>query len=204
MALAPARRRLNYLFRRVLAVAVAGAVVAALGLADRAGLFGLAARRDWDKYNDRQFAVVYVVDGDTLDVDCPDGRFRHTRVRLLGVDTPETKKPDTLPQRFGPEAAEFTRATAMGQTVALKLDRQRTRDKYGRLLAYVILPDGRNLDLEIVSLGYGYADPRFRHPMERQFHRAQAESMKHLRGLWKGIRDEDLPDYYRGQLKLPG
>lgn len=182
---------------------LAAAVLAGLVLADRVGLFGRAPTPDREKYDGRQFKIVYVVDGDTVRIDCPDGRRNYTIVRLLGVDTPEVVKPNTPPQYFGPEASRFTKQIALGRTIAVQLDHERTRDGYGRLLAYLMLADGKNLDLEIVEQGYGYADPRFPHPMEREFQRAQKQAKDAARGLWKDARDEDLPYYYRGKLKLP-
>lgn len=200
------QRRLRYLARRAGLGAGIVLIVAALILADRLGVFGWARRDDWETYHDKQFKVVRVVDGDTLDVDLPDrlGGYRTTRVRLWGVDTPETVKPDTPVEHYGPEATRFVRAAVLGKTVTLKLERARIRDGYERLLAYVIGPDGKNLNERIVATGHGYADPRFRHRLGRQFKRAQAEAMKAGRGLWKLVTDADLPYYYRGKLKLPG
>jgi len=160
----PQERRVRYAVRKSIYLLAAAVIIIGLILADRAGLFGLAPKSDWEKYHNKQFKVVHIVDGDTIDVDCPDGRFRHTRIRLLGVDTPETVKPNTPVQYYGPEARRFTEQMAYGKIVTLKLDRMRTRDRYNRLLAYVILPDGRNLNLQIIAEGYGYADPRFDHP----------------------------------------
>lgn len=78
--------------------------------------------------------VVHVDDGDTIDV-LLDGE--RVRVRLIGIDTPETKKPDTPVQCFGPEASAFTEATLPeGTEVRLERDAE-ARDPYGRLLAYV-------------------------------------------------------------------
>jgi endonuclease YncB( thermonuclease family) len=62
---------------------------------------------DIQKYNGRQFAIVKVVDGDTIDIDIPDANYNHTRIRLWGVDTPETKDPRTGPMYFGKEASDF-------------------------------------------------------------------------------------------------
>lgn len=77
--------------------------------------------------------VTYVVDGDTLDVKLDDGSVE--RVRLLLIDTPETKHPTIGVEPFGPEASEFT-LQLEGETVELELDAAE-RDRYGRLLAYV-------------------------------------------------------------------
>jgi len=197
------RRRARYLGRRAAWAAAIAAMAALLALADRAGLFGRRKTPDWPKYHARQFKVVRVVDGDTLDVDCPDGRYGSTRVRLLGVDTPESVKPDTPVQHFSLEAAGYLREKALHKTVTLELDPLRTRDTYRRLLAYVIGPGGENLNESIVTTGHGYADPRFEHPLSGRFARAQKEAMKARRGLWETAAEVDLPGYYRGKLKLP-
>jgi len=166
------RRRLRVAARKARWPAVALVVVALIIVADRAGLFGLRPAPtgdDYRRYHGKSFRVVRVIDGDTLDVDAPDGRRGHTRIRLWGVDTPETRHPQKGVQHFGPEAAAFTRRACEGNTVRLELAPRRTRDRYRRLLAYVFLPDGRLLNRELVRLGFGYADPRYRHPYREEF-----------------------------------
>lgn len=79
--------------------------------------------------------VAKVIDGDTLDVDIPG--FGRERVRLIGIDTPETMKPGQEPECFGPEATR--RAEELlpaGTRVRLERDVE-ARDPYDRLLAYV-------------------------------------------------------------------
>jgi hypothetical protein len=65
--------------------------------------------RDFEKYHEKTFAVVNVTDGDTIDINVPDDKYNHTRVRLWGIDAPETKNPKTGIMYFGPEAADFTK-----------------------------------------------------------------------------------------------
>ena len=96
--------------------------------------------------------VVRIVDGDTIDVKV--GGHRE-RVRLIGIDTPETKKPNTPVQCFGPEATKFT--TSLLPTGALlHLERDVVaRDDYGRLLVYIYLAsDGTFVNLKIIRQGY--------------------------------------------------
>jgi micrococcal nuclease len=81
--------------------------------------------------------VTNVVDGDTIDVKMNN---KEERVRLLLIDTPETKHPSKPVQPFGPEASEYTKRTLLGKQVGLELDVSE-RDRYGRLLAYVWLDD---------------------------------------------------------------
>ena len=81
--------------------------------------------------------VVHVTDGDTIKVRLDDGRTE--RVRYIGIDTPETVKPDTPVQCGGPKAHAVNERLVGGRTVTLRFDAER-RDVYGRLLAYVYLP----------------------------------------------------------------
>ena len=81
--------------------------------------------------------VTHVVDGDTIDVRLPDGD--EETVRYIGIDTPETVKPDTPVQCGGPRAHAVNERLVGGRTVTLRFD-QEPRDVYGRLLAYVYAP----------------------------------------------------------------
>ena len=81
-----------------------------------------------------QGRVVRAVDGDTLEVRLDGGAVE--TVRLIGVDTPETVKPDTPVQCFGPRASAFEHRTVEGRRVRLLVGVE-PRDFYGRLLAYV-------------------------------------------------------------------
>jgi micrococcal nuclease len=84
--------------------------------------------------------VTHVVDGDTIDVAMPDGG--EESVRYIGIDTPETVKPDTPVQCGGPKAHAVNERLVGGRTVTLRFDAER-RDVYHRLLAYVYLPPAR-------------------------------------------------------------
>lgn len=81
--------------------------------------------------------VTNIVDGDTFDVEI---NGKEERVRLLLVDTPETKDPDKPVQPFGPEATEFAEKTLSGKEVRLEFDGPE-RDKYDRLLVYLWVGD---------------------------------------------------------------
>ena len=93
--------------------------------------------------------VVDAVDGDTLHVRIG---ARTDVVRLLGIDTPETHHPRKPVQCFGPEAAAYTQDRLAGRRVLLEPDVEE-RDKYGRMLAYVVVDGGRFND-ELLELGY--------------------------------------------------
>jgi len=120
---------------------------------------------------------VRVVDGDTLELDGGE------RVRLIGVDTPETVDPRRPVQYFGKEASAFTRRMAEGQTVRLEYD-QDTRDRYDRTLAYVYLQNGTFLNAEIIRQGYGHAYTRFPFRYQEQFLALEREAREQSRGLW--------------------
>ena|SRR5947209_4206686 len=98
----------------------------------------------------RSVNVVHVVDGDTIEVV---DRGRRETVRLLGVDTPETVHPDKPVQCYGPEASAYTKQRLEGRRVRIQHDVER-RDRYGRLLAYVVV-DGRRFNDELLEGGYG-------------------------------------------------
>jgi micrococcal nuclease len=104
--------------------------------------------------------VTHVVDGDTIDVSMPDGD--EETVRYIGIDTPETVKPDTPVQCGGPRAHAVNERLVGGRTVTLRFDAER-RDVYGRLLAYVHLPragpGGRPLFVNAELVRRGLARP---------------------------------------------
>jgi endonuclease YncB( thermonuclease family) len=91
--------------------------------------------------------VTHVVDGDTLDVRLASGK--RERIRLIGVDTAERGA------CFSAQATERTRRLALSKPVILRGDAtQDTRDRYGRLLAYVSIPGGRDLGYQLVAGGF--------------------------------------------------
>jgi micrococcal nuclease len=133
-----------------------------------------------------QGRVVRVVDGDTIAVR---SRGFETTVRLLGIDTPETRSPGIV-QCFGPAASARTRRLLpRGVRVRLVTDpTQDTRDRYGRLLAYVYRA-GRSTSVNLALVATGHAkvyvfdrDQPFRHA--RSYLRAQARARAARRGLW--------------------
>jgi len=97
--------------------------------------------------------VTHVVDGDTVDLEFPGGATE--RGRLLGIDTPETVKPDTPVQCFGPEASARTKVLlAPGTEVLVQRDAE-ARDRYGRLLVYLWRrQDGLFVNRSLVADGF--------------------------------------------------
>jgi micrococcal nuclease len=127
--------------------------------------------------------VVKVVDGDTLRVRLAAGRTE--RVRLIGIDTPETVKPDTPVQCYGRAASAAAHRLLDGRDVRLVADVE-TRDRYGRLLAYVYRrPDMLFVNAELARQGYARQltiPPNVRHADELR--RLVAQARTSGRGLW--------------------
>jgi micrococcal nuclease len=121
--------------------------------------------------------VKRVIDGDTLELS------NGETVRLIGVDTPETKDPRKPVQYFGKEATAFTQRTVAGKRVRLEYDQQR-HDKYGRTLAYVYLDDGTFVNAEIIRQGFGVAYTQFPFKYLEQFRQLEREAREAGRGLW--------------------
>lgn len=128
-------------------------------------------------------SVLRVIDGDTIVVSL---RGRAERVRYVGMDTPETVKPGTPVQCWGPAAhALNARMLAPGARVTLRFDRE-LRDRYGRLLAYVYrAADGLFVNAQLVRDGAARTltiPPNTGH--ETQLARLQAGAQAARRGLW--------------------
>lgn len=126
--------------------------------------------------------VAHVVDGDTIVVRVAG---KTERVRLIGIDTPESDHPNPMVRSFAAEATAFLRRLLDGRSVTLEAEVQRDdRDKHGRLLRYVVLDDGRSLNELILSEGYGFAYTRFPFKKMKRFRQLEREAREAGRGLW--------------------
>jgi len=119
-------------------------------------------------------------DGDTIIADI-DGK--EERIRLIGVDTPETVHPNKPVEQLGKEASAFNKSMVEGKRIRLEYDWQK-RDKYDRLLAYVYLEDGIFLNAEIIKQGYGYAYTKYPFKYLEKFRQYEREAIDNNRGLW--------------------
>ncbi|TKJ36380.1 MAG: hypothetical protein CEE38_11205 [Planctomycetes bacterium B3_Pla] len=152
--------------------------------------------RDLEKYHGKTFAAVNVIDGDTLDVNVPDGQSEYTRIRLLGIDAPETHSETLGEMYFADRATRSAEQLALEKSVTVYLDKPGpTRGKYGRLLAYVKLPDGRFLNEVLLSEGFAYADLRFSHSFYNKYKQLEAAARSRKKGLWEAVRHEQLPEW---------
>jgi len=131
--------------------------------------------------------VLRVVDGDTVVVEVAG---RAERVRLVGIDTPETKHPRKPVQCYGPEASAFAKRALDHHRVWLSFDSQGDRrDKYDRLLAYIWLdldgdPEVELFNEELVKQGYARVYPFFPFDYLERFRRDEEEARAARRGLW--------------------
>jgi endonuclease YncB( thermonuclease family) len=151
----------------ILSLACAGAVLAGLASAATSGEFT------------QRGVVTEVVDGDTLRVRLASGKSE--RVRLIGIDAAERGA------CFAAAATEQARRLALSKPVVLRGDRtQDTRDRYGRLLAYVWIPGGRDLGYQLLAGGfakvYVYRDPFARLAAYRT---AESRARSARTGSWK-------------------
>ena len=138
-------------------------------------------------------SVARVVDGDTIRVRIGG---REERVRLVGIDTPESVKPGTPVQCFALAASARTKALLpKGSAVRLVRDVEE-RDRYGRLLAYVYrVRDGLFVNLALAREGYAVVltvPPNVAHTDE--FVAAARDAREHGRGLWSRCEPDAVPD----------
>lgn len=130
------------------------------------------------------YKVVKVVDGDTFHAQDSAGNV--IKVRLIGIDAPESRKtPKEDVQYYGKEAKAFLTGLISGHNVRLEYDVGK-KDRYGRTLAYVYMKNGAFINAELVRQGYAAAytvPPNVRHA--DTFQQLQREAKEAKRGLWK-------------------
>lgn len=124
----------------------------------------------------------WVPDGDTIHLE--DGR----RVRLLGIDAPEMGRDGGRDQYYARESRDYLRRLINGRPLRLESDNQKP-DRYGRLLAYVFLPDGRMVNEVLVEHGLAFFYPHTH--QDREFQRRMLEAQRRAifsrKGFWPRI-----------------
>lgn len=132
----------------------------------------------------RYYSVTKITDGDTFYID--DGSAKGEKIRLIGIDAPESRRSQHKNvQYFGKEASAYLATLLKGKKVRLEYDVSR-KDQYRRTLAYVYREDGLFINADLMKNGYAvlltippnvkYAD---------LFRDLQQEARKHKRGLWR-------------------
>lgn len=126
--------------------------------------------------------VMHVVDGDTIWVEI-DGKAE--KVRLIGIDAPESVAPGTPVQPFAKDSSQFVASQLDGKVVFLEADpMDDDRDKYGRLLRYVVLPDGTDFNAYLISEGYARAYTDYPFTRAQTYRRLEQQPRAEARGLW--------------------
>ena len=177
--------------RRISAIGAAAAVTTALITGCAAGDTEQAqasAPEDLCELGSCETATVdRVVDGDTVDIITDTGSTQ--RVRVLGVDTPETKKPDTPVQCMGPEASQATTdIAAEGSEVTLVTDQDAdSTDKFDRRLAHVVAGD-TNLGEELLTRGLA-TTTSFPHGLTETYDAAEDTARDSDAGLWGACQE---------------
>lgn len=144
------------------------------------GLLQPAERKDKAIY----YRVFRVVDGDTFWID--DGSEKGLKIRLIGVDAPETRTSGNKEaSHFGREASFYLERLIAGKKIRLEYDVDRF-DRYGRTLAYVYLDDGTFINAKLLKEGYAtvmtvppnvkYADT---------FLKLERKARNHKKGMWR-------------------
>lgn len=131
------------------------------------------------------YRVLRVIDGDTIEVD-KDGES--VRIRLIGVDTPETVDSDKPVECYGPEASEYTKNELYDKFVKIETDPSQDKyDTYNRLLAYVFT-DTANFNKELIEKGYAreytYKKP---YKYQNEFKKAEEKAKDAKLGLWSPL-----------------
>jgi len=154
--------------------------------------YSASGPRGPERLDEGVYDVRRAVDGDTILL------ASGARIRLQGVNTPETVKPNHPIEAWGPEASQFTKdfLAKAGHRVRLTFSLER-KDRYDRFLAFVWSGDVM-LNEELVRAGLAYArrDYRYSSAMKRRFTQAQDDAHRAGRGIWSkdvAIAANDLP-----------
>jgi micrococcal nuclease len=130
------------------------------------------------------YLVDKVIDGDTIEVVKDNKKMT---IRYIGVNTPETVKPNSPVECFGKEASNFNKSLVENKEVFLESDVGDT-DKYGRFLRYVYIKDGENkIMINKILLSEGYANIMTIQPnvkYQEEFKSIEKKAMSEQKGLW--------------------
>lgn len=148
------------------------------------GVVGESLLANEDIRKSPTYQVLRVTDGDTIHINY---NGKNEKVRLIGLDTPETKDPRKPIQCFGREATAKMTELAENKNIRLEFDKtQGERDKYGRLLAFVYSKDSKNLAYEMIRQGYGneYTYNSNPYKYQNEFKEAARKAREENKGLW--------------------
>lgn len=129
------------------------------------------------------YNVIYYYDGDTIQIDL---NGKKEKVRLLGIDTPEMNyDSDKKPDCYAKEASEQLKKIIGNSCVQIKADQLAgEKDKYGRLLLYLYLPDNTFVNMQMVKQGHAFSYIYSDNQYKQEFEQAQQEAKSKQLGLW--------------------
>jgi len=130
------------------------------------------------------FTVKWVNDGDTIVL------TNQKRVRYIGINSPEIDHDGQKAQPLGYAARTFNKQMVLNRKIRLEFDQER-QDRYGRLLAYIFLPDGIFLNERMLQKGYAfflYHMPNLKY--NQRLLKAQQEAMKARKGIWNNWSEQ--------------
>jgi len=139
--------------------------------------------------------VVRIVDGDTLVILY---HSKNEKVRLIGIDTPETVHTKKPVQCYGPEASNFMKKMVSGKKVKIE---DSHRDRYGRLLAFVYLMDGRFINKKMIETGHAFAYTKYPFKFSKKFKEAEKKAKQHKIGLW-GVCEDHIKKLPNGDFTM--
>lgn len=167
--------------KKLLSLLVTAVVAIIVALANQYGWFE-QAQQTAEQNSPGLYTIKRFVDGDTIVVDM---NGTDETIRMIGVDTPETHRPNSPVQCYGPAASAYTKNLIGGQKVRLEADpTNQNRDRYDRLLRYVYLPDNRLVAQEVIANGYGFAYTQFPFTKKDIFVQAEEQAKTGNKGLW--------------------
>lgn len=128
--------------------------------------------------------VRWVIDGDTIIL--ADGRH----VRYIGINTPEIEHEHQKAEPYGDQAKKYNEKLVFSKTIRLQFDKER-HDHFGRLLAYVFLPDGTFINQAMIAQGYAYLLPQKPNiKYAKILLQAQRDAMSTQKGMWGEMAEE--------------
>ena len=136
-----------------------------------------------NKESIKLYNVKRIIDGDTILINYGN---KDEKIRLIGVNTPESVDPRKKVECFGKEASLYTKNLLENKKVRIEFDEsQGRRDKYKRLLAYVFRDDNLFVNKAIIENGYGY-EYTYIHSYKYQdnFKKMQWNASSQKKGLW--------------------
>jgi micrococcal nuclease len=131
--------------------------------------------------NGYKVLISRVIDGDTIEFNC---NGKKEKIRIIGIDTPETVHPRKPVECFGPEASKKMKEFALNKKVALKKSKtSNNRGRYGRLLRYIEI-NGKDIGAELIKQGYAFSYKKCSHDKFKRYNQFEAEAKENAIGLW--------------------